>query len=146
MINIAEIKNGLVIDHIQAGTGWKVFKWLGLDKAKFSCALIMNAASNKSGTKDIIKVDNIINIDYSVLGFIDSNITVNVIQDSKIVRKIKMELPEKVENVMKCRNPRCITITEHYVPQEFRLVDRALKQYRCVYCDAMYTAGNVGED
>ena len=146
MINIAEIKNGLVIDHIQAGLGWKVFKWLGLDKAKFSCALIMNATSNKSGTKDIIKIDNIINIDYSVLGFIDSNITVNVIKDSTIVRKIKMELPEKVENVIRCKNPRCITITEHYVPQEFRLVDRSLKQYRCVYCDAMYTAGNIGED
>jgi aspartate carbamoyltransferase regulatory subunit len=146
MINIAEIKNGLVIDHIQAGLGWKVFKWLGLDKAKFSCALIMNATSNKSGTKDIIKIDNIINIDYSVLGFIDSNITVNVIKDSTIVRKIKMELPEKVENVIRCKNPRCITITEHYVPQEFRLVDKTLKQYRCVYCDAMYTAGNIGEE
>ncbi|MBQ1662844.1 MAG: aspartate carbamoyltransferase regulatory subunit, partial [Treponema sp.] len=95
--------------------------------------------------KDIIKIDNIINIDYSVLGFIDPNITVNVIQDSKIVRKIKMELPEKVENVMQCKNPRCITITEHYVPQEFRLVDREKKQYRCVYCDAMYKAGSLGE-
>ena len=144
MINIAEIKNGLVIDHIHAGTGWKVFKWLGLDNVKFSCALIMNASSQKTGTKDIIKIDNIINIDYSVLGFIDSNITVNVIQDSKIVRKIKMELPEKVENVIQCKNPRCITITEHYVPQEFRLVDKDKKQYRCVYCDAMYTAGTVG--
>ena len=91
MINIAEIKNGLVIDHIQAGTGWKVFKWLGLDKVNFSTALIMNASSKKTGKKDIIKIDNIINIDYSVLGFIDSNITVNVIQDSKITRKIKME-------------------------------------------------------
>ena len=146
MINIAEIKNGLVIDHIQAGCGWKVFKWLGLDKARFSTALIMNAVSHKSGRKDIIKVDNIINVDYSVLGFIDSNITVNVIQDSKIVRKIRMELPEKVENVIQCKNPRCITMTEHYVPQEFRLVDRMKKQYRCYYCDALYTAGTLGDD
>ncbi len=146
MINIAEIKNGLVIDHIQAGLGWKVFKWLGLDEAKFTCALIVNAISKKTGTKDIIKIDNILNIDYSVLGFIDPNITVNVIQDSQIVRKIKMELPEKVENVIHCKNPRCITITEHYVPQEFRLVDKNLKQYRCIYCDALYTAGTVGED
>ncbi len=146
MINIAEIKNGLVIDHIHAGSGWKVFKWLGLDKAKFPTALIVNAVSQKTGTKDIIKIDNIINIDYSVLGFIDSNITVNVIQDSKIVRKIKMELPEKVENVIQCKNPRCITITETYVPQEFRLVDRTKKQYRCVYCDAMYKAGLLGDD
>ena len=144
MINVAEIKNGLVIDHIHAGTGWKVFKWLGLDNVKFSCVLIINAVSHKTGTNDIIKIDNIINIDYSVLGFIDSNITVSVIQDSKVVRKIKMELPEKVENVIQCKNPRCITTTEHYVPQQFRLVDKEKKQYRCIYCDAMYTAGNVG--
>ena len=144
MINVAEIKNGLVIDHIHAGTGWKVFKWLGLDNVKFSCVLIINAVPHKTGTKDIIKIDNIINIDYSVLGFIDSNITVSVIQDSKVVRKIKMELPEKVENVIQCKNPRCITTTEHYVPQQFRLVDKEKKQYRCIYCDAMYTAGNVG--
>ncbi|MBR4005434.1 MAG: aspartate carbamoyltransferase regulatory subunit, partial [Treponema sp.] len=130
--------------HIHAGTGWKVFKWLGLDNVKFSCVLIINAVSHKTGTKDIIKIDNIINIDYSVLGFIDSNITVSVIQDSKVVRKIKMELPEKVENVIQCKNPRCITTTEHYVPQQFRLVDKEKKQYRCIYCDAMYTAGNVG--
>ena len=90
MLNVDTIKNGLVIDHIQAGLGWRVFKWLGLDKANFATALIMNASSGKSGKKDIIKIDNIINIDYSVLGFIDSNITVNVIQDSKIARKIKM--------------------------------------------------------
>ena len=146
MLNIAEIKNGLVIDHIQAGSGWQVFKWLGLDKVTFSCALIVNAASQKTGKKDIIKIDNIINIDYSVLGFIDPNITVNVIQDSQIARKIKMALPEKVENVITCKNPRCITITEHYVPQEFRLVDRNTKQYRCIYCDSMYTAGHLGED
>ena len=149
MINIAEIKNGLVIDHIQAGSGWKVFKWLGLDKASFSTALIMNASSNKSGKKDIIKIDNIINIDYSVLGYIDSNITVNVIKDSTIVKKIKMELPPKVEGVMQCKNPRCITVTEKYVPQTFHLVDKEKKEYRCIYCDALYTAGtigNVGED
>ena len=104
----------------------------------FSTALIMNASSKKTGKKDIIKIDNIINIDYSVLGFIDSNITVNVIQDSKITRKIKMELPEKIENVIECKNPRCITITEHYVPQEFKLVNREKKEYRCIYCDALH--------
>ena len=143
MINIAEIKNGLVIDHIHAGTGWKVFRWLGLDTVRFSCALIMNAASQKSGTKDLIKIDNIISIDYSVLGFIDPDITVNVIQDSQIVRKIKMELPERVENVVKCKNPRCITVTESYVPSVFRLVDRQTGQYRCEYCDQMCTAGKA---
>lgn len=143
MINVAEIKNGLVIDHIQAGTGWKVFKWLGLDKGNFASALIMNATSQKSGKKDIIKVDNLINIDYSVLGFFDTNITVNVIQDGKIARKIKMALPDKVEGVIKCKNPRCITMTEHYVPQDFRLVDKEKKVYRCVYCDTLIKAGAV---
>ncbi len=143
MINVAEIKNGLVIDHIQAGTGWKVFKWLGLDKGNFTSALIMNATSQKSGKKDIIKVDNLINIDYSVLGFFDANITVNVIQDGKIARKIKMALPDKVEGVIKCKNPRCITMTEHYVPQDFRLVDKEKKVYRCVYCDTLIKAGAV---
>ena len=145
MINIAEIKNGLVIDHIHAGTGWKVFQWLGLDKVKFSCALIMNASSKKSGTKDIIKIDNILNIDYSVLGFIDPDITVNVIQDSKITRKIKMELPDRVENVVRCKNPRCITVTEHYVPSVFRLVDKSSGLYRCEYCDAMIRAEHAFE-
>ena len=139
MINITEIKNGLVIDHIHAGSGWKVFKWLGLDNARFTTALIVNAASQKSGRKDIIKVDNIINIDYSVLGFIDPNITVNVIQDSKIVRKIKMELPEKVENVMQCKNPRCITTIEQELPQVFRLTDRENRVYRCKYCEETYS-------
>ncbi len=145
MLNVNEIKNGLVIDHIKAGKGWKVYQWLGLDKAKFCCALIQNVDSQKTGKKDIIKVDNIINIDYSVLGYIDPSICVNVIQDSKIVRKIKMQLPEKIESVIKCKNPRCITTTEGYVSQEFRLVDKTKAQYRCVYCDALYTAGTLGD-
>ncbi len=146
MLNVDEIKNGLVIDHIHAGMGWKVFRWLGLDKAKFSCALIMGVNSQKDGKKDIIKIDNIINIDYSVLGYLDPNITVNVIQDSKIVRKIKTNLPDKVEGVVRCKNPRCITITEKYVTGQFRLVDAATKKYRCVYCDELYTAGTLPED
>lgn len=145
MLTVNEIKNGLVIDHIQAGKGWQVFQWLGLNKNKFTCALIMNVDSQKTGRKDIIKIDNIINIDYSVLGYIDPNICVNVIQNSKIVRKIKMELPEKIDKVIMCKNPRCITTTEKYVAKEFRLVDREKAQYRCVYCDALYTAGTLGD-
>lgn len=145
MLTVAEIKNGLVIDHIQSGSGWKVFKYLGLDKAPFSVCLIMNAVSNKTGKKDIIKIDNILNLDYSVLGFIDPNITINVIQDSKIVRKIKTELPERVEGVIKCKNPRCITVTEPYITQEFHLVDRTKAKYRCLYCDSLYTAGALDE-
>jgi len=90
MLNVDTIKNGLVIDHIRAGYGPRIFQWLGLDKAKFSVALIMNVQSKQSGRKDIIKIDNIINIDYSVLGFIDPNITVNIIKDEKVIRKIIM--------------------------------------------------------
>jgi len=142
MLNVDTIKNGLVIDHIKAGYGPKIFHWLSLDDAPFSCALIMNVASKKSGRKDIIKIDNIINIDYSVLGFIDPDITVNVISDEKIVRKIKTTLPERVENVMKCRNPRCITMTEFYLPQVFHLANREKGEYRCKYCDSTYIAGS----
>ena len=143
MLNVDTIKNGLVIDHIKAGFGPQIFHFLGLDKADFSCALIMNVASKKTGKKDIIKIDNIINIDYSVLGFIDPNISINVIKDEKIVRKIKMELPEKVENVIRCKNPRCITVTEHYVTPSFKLVNREKAQYACEYCDALYSAGSI---
>ncbi len=142
MLNIAEIKNGLVIDHIQAGLGWKVFKWLGLDNASFTTALIVNASSQKTGKKDMIKIDNMINIDYSVLGFIDSNISVNVISDGKIVRKIKMSLPQKVEGVIHCKNPRCITSTEKYVMPSFRLTNPEKREYRCCFCDAPFKSGH----
>ncbi len=143
MLNIDTIKNGLVIDHIKAGLGPQIFHYLGLDSANFSCALIMNVQSKKFEKKDIIKIDNIITLDYSVLGFIDPNISIAVIKDEKIVRKIKMELPERVENVIHCKNPRCITITEKYVPQVFRLANRQKGQYRCEYCDAVYSSGTV---
>jgi aspartate carbamoyltransferase regulatory subunit len=144
MLNVDTIKNGLVIDHIRAGCGPRIFSWLGLDKADFCVALIMNVPSKRQGKKDIIKIDNIINIDYSVLGFIDPNITVNVVVEERITRKITLKLPERVENVIKCKNPRCITSTESYVPHAFRLVDRKRAEYRCEYCDELYRAG-VGE-
>ena len=143
MLNIDTIKNGLVIDHIKSGFGPQIFHYLGLDRANFSCALIMNVPSKKSGTKDIIKIDNIISIDYSVLGFIDPNISINVIKDEKIVRKIKMELPERIENVISCKNPRCITITEKYVTPAFKLLNRENGQYACEYCDAIYNSGSI---
>ena len=143
MLNIDTIKNGLVIDHIRAGLGFRIFQQLGLDRANFSCALIKNVPSKKSGKKDMIKIDNIISIDYSILGFIDPNISINVIQDEKIVRKIKMELPEKIENVIHCKNPRCITVTERYVTPVFKLSNRDKGQYKCEYCDALYNAGSI---
>ena len=142
MLNIESIKSGLVIDHIRAGSGAKIFSWLGLDKAEYSVALIMNVPSKAMGKKDIIKIDNIINIDYSVLGFIDPNITVNVIKNEQIAEKITLSLPEKVENVIKCKNPRCITTTENYVSQICHLVDKEKGQYRCGYCDELTSSRN----
>ncbi|MFI3257940.1 MAG: aspartate carbamoyltransferase regulatory subunit [Spirochaetales bacterium] len=141
MLNVDTIKDGLVIDHIRAGSGSKIFSWLGLDKADFSVALILNVSSNLQGKKDIIKIDNIINVDYSVLGFIDPNITVNIIKNEKIERKITLTLPERVEHVIKCKNPRCITSSELHIPQVFCLVDKKRAKYRCEYCDELYTAG-----
>ena len=145
MLNVDTIKNGLVIDHIHSGDGPKIFRWLGLEKARFTAALVMNVQSKNLQKKDIIKVDNIINIDYSVLGFIDPNITVNIVKDEKIVEKIKMELPQKVTGVVNCKNPRCITASEKYVVQTFDLVDRTRALYRCKYCDTLYKAGLQGE-
>ena len=141
MLNVDTIKNGLVIDHIKAGYGTKIFSWLGLDKADFCVALIMNAPSKTQGRKDIIKIDNIINIDYSILGFIDPNITVNVVADEKIAKKITLSLPEKVENIIKCKNPRCITTTETYVAQKFKLVNKERAEYACEYCDQIHKSG-----
>ena len=143
MLSVNTIKNGLVIDHIRAGSGPRIFSWLGLDKASYRVALIMNVPSQRLGKKDIIKIDNIINIDYSVLGFIDPNITVNVVQDESIVRKIDLVLPDRVENVIRCKNPRCITTTESYLNQIFRLVDRTRRECRCEYCDELHR-GEMG--
>ena len=143
-MNVQKIKNGLVIDHIRAGTGLRIFNWLKLDKVPFSVALIMNVASGQMGTKDIIKIDNVIDIDYSVLGFIDPNITVSVIEDEHVARKITLTLPERVENVIRCRNPRCITSSEAGIPHVFHLVDRKRAEYSCEYCDELYRAG-IGE-
>lgn len=145
MLNVDTIKNGLVIDHIRAGDGPKIFRWLGLEKARFTAALVMNVQSKNLEKKDIIKVDNIINIDYSVLGFIDPNITVNVVKNEQIVEKIKMELPKNVTGVVSCKNPRCITASEKYVTQTFSLVDKERALYRCKYCDTLYKAGLQGE-
>jgi aspartate carbamoyltransferase regulatory subunit len=142
-MNVQKIKNGLVIDHIRAGSGLSIFNWLKLGHVPFSVALIMNVSSEQMGKKDIIKIDNVIDIDYSILGFIDPNITVNIVEDEHVSRKITLSLPEKVENVIKCRNPRCITSSEA-ISHVFHLVDRKRAEYACVYCDELYRAG-IGE-
>lgn len=141
MLNVDTIKNGLVIDHIKAGLGYQIFTWLGLDKVNYCAALIMNVPSNTFGRKDIIKIDSIISIDFSILGAIDPNITVNVIRNEKIDKKITLTLPDRVENIIKCKNPRCITSTEYYLPHVFKLLDREKGEYHCEYCDELHKAG-----
>ncbi|MGB9578026.1 MAG: aspartate carbamoyltransferase regulatory subunit [Halothiobacillaceae bacterium] len=141
MLTITSIRNGIVIDHIRAGLGIRMFYQLGLDKAGYSVALIMNAASTRMGRKDIIKIENNVDIDITVLALIDPNVTINVIEDEHIIRKVKPQLPERVENIITCKNPRCITSVEKYIPQVFTLVNRDLGEYRCQYCDEIYTVG-----
>lgn len=138
MLKINSIGNGIVIDHIKAGYGIKIFNYLGLDKADFSVALIMNAQSTKLGKKDLIKIENAIDVDYTILGLIDPNITIDIIENEKIKEKIALKLPEKVENVIKCKNPRCVTSIEKYIPHIFYLVDESKGEYRCRYCDEAY--------
>ena len=138
MLKIDSVEKGLVIDHIQAGKGMEIYKYLKLDKLDCSVAIIKNVKSSKLGKKDIIKVENDINIDLKILGFIDPNITINVIENDKIVNKIKLQLPEEVTNVVKCKNPRCITSIEQEIPHIFKLTDKVDKTYRCIYCDTAY--------
>ena len=140
MLNIDSIQNGIVIDHIQAGKGMRIYELLELDKLDCCVALIKNARSNKMGKKDIIKVEcPIENLDLDILGFIDHNITVNIIKDGKIVAKQELKLPKQVVNVIKCKNPRCITSIEQGLDQIFVLADEEKEVYRCKYCDEKYT-------
>lgn len=137
MLEITSIKNGIVIDHIEAGTGIKIFNYLGLDKTNYNVALIINADSKKLGKKDIIKIENCDKLDYTVLGLLSPSITIDEVKDEKIIKKVSPELPSKVENIIKCKNPRCITVQEKYVPHSFVLVDRETGRYRCEYCDTI---------
>lgn len=134
-MNIDSIKNGYVIDHIKAGRGMQVYNQLRLNELDCQVAIITNAKSKKSGTKDIIKIDRDIPIDLDVLGFIDHNITVNVVKDDCIIEKRKLSLPEKIVNVAKCNNPRCITSVEKALDQIFILTDKENEVYRCKYCE-----------
>jgi aspartate carbamoyltransferase regulatory subunit len=135
MLEITSIKNGIVIDHIQAGIGVKIFNYLKLDTKDYSVALIINADSNKLGKKDIIKIENCDKLDYTVLGLLSPTITICEVSDEKIINKVIPTLPSKVENIIKCKNPSCITSKEDYVPHSFILVDKENGRYRCDYCD-----------
>jgi len=142
MLNIEKIRNGIVIDHIKSGQGIRIFNWLGLDKSPNTVAFVVNASSRRLGRKDIIKIDNTISINFDLLGLIDPNITVNVIEKEIITEKIQLKLPDRVENVILCKNPRCITSTEKYVPHIFHLENPEQRTYRCEYCDEIRFAGD----
>jgi aspartate carbamoyltransferase regulatory subunit len=145
MLNIDQIRNGIVIDHIRAGLGIHIFNWLGLDKASYNVAFVINASSRHMGKKDIIKIDNTIEINFDILGLIDPNITVNVIENEQITEKKKLRLPERVEDVLICKNPRCITSTEKYIPHIFHLENAEQRSYRCEYCDDIKSARDFRE-
>ena len=134
-MNIDSIKNGYVIDHIQAGKGMEIYELLHLNELDCQVAIITNAKSKKTGKKDIIKIDKEIPINLDTLGFIDHNITVNVVKDDKIIEKRKLNLPDKIVNVAKCQNPRCITSIEKNLEQIFILTDKEKEVYRCRYCE-----------
>ena len=135
-MTVDEIKNGVVIDHIKAGQAMEIYKFLGLDKFDCTVAIIKNAQSRRMGKKDIIKVDTDIELELSVLGYIDHNLTVNVIKDGVKVRKYHPELPLEIVDIVKCKNPRCITSTEQELPHVFKLTDRENSVYRCIYCES----------
>ena len=135
-MNIDSIKNGIVIDHITAGLGMTVYNLLKLDELDCAVAIIKNASSRKMGKKDIIKIDADISLNMDILGYVDPGITVDIIKDSKLIEKKSIGLPEKLTNVIKCKNPRCITTTEQELPHIFKLTDKAKRVYRCIYCEA----------
>ena len=132
---IGQIKDGIVLDHITAGRGMDIYRILGLDKLDCTVAMIKNADSVKKGKKDIIKIGQVIDLDFTVLGYIDPGITVNIIQDGKLAKRSHLSLPERVKGIIRCKNPRCITSVEQELVHEFRLADREKKIYRCIYCE-----------
>lgn len=135
-MNIDGVTNGIVLDHIQAGKGMEIYELLKLDKLTCCVAIIQRVRSTKYGKKDIIKIDEDIPLDFDVLGYIDSNITVNKVKNGELESKVHLSLPKSLNNVIKCKNPRCITSIEQEIVHKFKLVDKDKKIYRCQYCDS----------
>ena len=143
MLNISGIKEGVVLDHIQAGKSMEIYKYLGLGKMDCTVAIIKNARSSKMGRKDIIKIEGPLDsLDLDVLGYIDHTITVNIIRDERIVEKRCLSLPDRLVNVIHCKNPRCITSVEQELPHIFYLADKEKEVYRCQYCEEKYSEYN----
>ena len=134
-MNVDAIQNGVVIDHITAGQGMKLYRLLKLDETELSVAIIRNVVSHKMGKKDIIKIDADIPVNLDVIAYVDPGATVNIIHDGALVEKRQMELPETLTDVLFCKNPRCITSTEQELKHIFKLTDREKKIYRCLYCE-----------
>ena len=132
---IGQIKDGIVLDHITAGNGMNIYNVLNLGKLDCSVALIKNAESPKMGKKDIIKIGTLLDIDLDILGYLDPGVTVNIIRDSVVAERRHVALPQRVVDVIKCKNPRCITSVEREIVHEFKLTDPAKKVYRCIYCE-----------
>lgn len=135
-MNIDSIKNGIVIDHITAGKGMELYRLLSLGDLDCTVALIKNVASKKMGKKDIIKVDAAIDLNMDILGYVDPNVTVNVIRNGENVEKKRIGLPQRLTDVIKCKNPRCITTSEQELSHVFLLTDADARVYRCLYCEA----------
>ena len=142
MLNIGGLNQGIVIDHIQVGGAMKIYEYLNLEKLDCSVAIIKNAKSNKMGKKDIIKIEGDLDIDLNVLGVLDHSITINIIKDAEIVEKHQLSLPDTVTNIIKCKNPRCVTSIEQELDQIFILADEEKEVYRCKYCEEKYTNPN----
>jgi len=134
---IGHLKNGIVLDHITAGQGMELYRILGLEKLSCQVALIKNAESTKMGRKDIIKIDEIIDINLDALGYVDPGITVNIIKDGQRTKCPHLQMPEQVVDIIRCKNPRCITSTEQELPHVFKLTDKQNHVYRCIYCESM---------
>ena len=134
-MNIDAIHDGIVLDHIKAGRSMEIYQLLELDKLSCPVAIIKNAASHKMGKKDIIKIDTRLDVDLDLLGYIDPDITVNVIRDGQLIEKKKLALPEQIRGILKCKNPRCISSVEQELPQVFKLTNRSARVYRCIYCE-----------
>lgn len=138
MLNIGGLNEGIVMDHIHAGGAMEIYNYLQLEKLDCSVAIIKNAKSNKMGRKDIIKIDGPIDLDFDMLAVLDKNITIDVIKDGVIIEKRKLNMPEHVTNIIKCKNPRCITSVEQELPHKFKLTNREKGVYRCEYCEQSF--------
>lgn len=136
MINVSKLKKGIVIDHIKAGHGYKIFRQLGLDQLPDTVVLMRNVDSRKMGKKDLIKIETGMRLNLDVLGLIDPDVTVNYVENGELSQKVRLKLPSEVNGILTCRNPRCITNQEHIENVRFTLVDPATKEYACEYCEA----------